>query len=70
MCDEQRQVPPSSVETPRPFNTAIAENPDGGWVAVVSMGDGASVTKWFQTREDAEGYGDELAAWLDQRRET
>jgi hypothetical protein len=70
MSDEQRHVPSSSVQTHRPFNSSVAENPGGGWVAVVNMGDGASVTKWFQTREGAERYGDELAAWLDQRRET
>jgi hypothetical protein len=69
MSDEQRHVSPSSVTTQRPFNASIAPNPDGGWLAIVNMGDGASLTKWFQTREGAEGYGDELAAWLEQRRE-
>jgi len=69
MPDEQPYASPSSAQTQRPFNASITPNPDGGWLAIVSMGDGASLTKWFQTREGAEGYGDELAAWLEQRRE-
>jgi hypothetical protein len=46
----------------------VDPHPDGGWLAVVGLGDGASVTKWFAHREGADAYGDELADWLERRR--
>ena len=52
--------------TPRQahFSTAVEAKEDGRWLAVVVLADGATVSKLFDTEEDAHRYGDELAAWL------
>jgi hypothetical protein len=68
MSNEHAHASPPSDQT-RPFHASVSPNPDGGWLAIVNVGDGASLTKWFERKEQAEGYGDELAAWLEQRRE-
>jgi hypothetical protein len=46
------------------FKTSVEAKADGQWLAVVNLGDGASVSKLFDTRFEALHYGDELAAWL------
>lgn len=33
------------------------------------LGDGASLTKWFQSQDEANSYAGELAKWLAQGRE-
>ena len=51
------------------FSASVEPNRDGGWLTVVNLGDGASLTKWFQNQDEAERYPTELAAWLSQGRE-
>lgn len=46
------------------FKTSVEAKADGRWLAVVNLGDGASVSKLFDSRFEALHYGDELAAWL------
>ena len=50
------------------FKTSVEAKADGQWLAVVSLFDGASVSKLFDSRFEALHYGDELAAWLATRR--
>ena len=50
--------------TPTQFATSVEARADGQWLAVVSLGEGASVCKLFDSELDARQYGDELAAWL------
>ena len=44
--------------------TAVRPYGHGGWVSEVRLGDGASVSKWFATEEEARRYPRELAQWL------
>lgn len=53
----------------RSFSTKVERDEAGHWLAVVTLGDGASVSKVFDTERDADHYGDELAEWLSARRE-
>jgi len=53
----------------RSFTTKVERDEAGNWLAVVTLGDGASVSKVFDTERDADHYGDELAEWLSARRE-
>ena len=69
MGTEDRRTSPDYTTEPRHFDTSVAANPDGGWLATVNVGDGASLSKWFEQKEEAERYGDELAAWLATRQE-
>jgi len=57
-----------SASRPEQFKTAIEAKADGQWLAVVSLFDGATVSKLFDSRFEALHYGDELAAWLATRR--
>ena len=50
------------------FTTFVEAKDDGQWLAVVHLGEGATVCKLFDTEVDAHHYGDELAAWLASRR--
>ena len=73
MTDAMTRSDPASGAAPsglRPehFKTSVEAEPDGRWLAVVNLGDGASVSKLFDSRFEALHYGDELAAWLATRR--
>jgi hypothetical protein len=68
MADEHPTTAVESDTTPA-FSASIRPNHDGGWLAVVHLGDGASLTKWFSSQDEAKRYPDELAAWLAQGRE-
>ena len=51
-----------------PFTTSVEAHPDGRWVAVVNLGDGASATKVCDDKAEASRYGEELLRWLGRRR--
>ena len=68
MSSEHEHTAISSTGERTRLVARVNPHPSGGWVAVVGLGDGASVTKWFAHREPADAYGDELAAWLEHRR--
>lgn len=57
-----------TVSSSEQFKTSVEAKADGRWLAVVSLGDGASVSKLFDSRFEALHYGDELADWLATRR--
>ena len=68
----RNEHPPKSAQsltTPAAFSSSVQPNRDGGWLTVVNLGDGASLTKWFSSKDEAKRYPDELAAWLTQGRE-
>lgn len=57
-------------ETTTPaFSSSVRPNLDGGWLTVVNLGDGASLTKWFPSQDEARRYPNELAEWLARGRE-
>ena len=56
-----------SEDRPRTFSSTVSAHPSGGWATVVDLGDGATLTKVFDTEPDALRYGDELADWLARR---
>ena len=64
--DRADDDPVADEATPRlaQFSTSVEAKDDGRWLAVVVLADGATVSKLFDTEEDAYRYGDELAAWL------
>jgi hypothetical protein len=66
--DEKPVIEPESGGS-RGFSTKVERDESGHWLAVVTLGDGASVSKVFDTEGDAVHYGDELAEWLSARRE-
>ena len=51
------------------FSASVQPNRDGGWLTVVNLGEGASLTKWFASQDEARRYPDELAKWLTHGRE-
>jgi hypothetical protein len=57
-------VPPHRAEPPLPFAASVHRDARGGWLAEVTLAEGASLTKWFATEEDALRYPQELAEWL------
>ena len=63
--------PPSAssgfTRSRRPYSTSVSVTADGGWVTVVELGVGATLTRLFDNEDDASAYGDEFAAWLAQR---
>jgi hypothetical protein len=64
--------PPKSVQpetTSARFSASVQPNHDGGWLIVVNLGEGASLTKWFASQDEARRYPDELAKWLTHGRE-
>jgi len=50
-----------------PFSTSVEPSPDGRWLAVVNLGDGASATKVCDNQAEAAKYGEELLRWLGNR---
>ena len=50
-----------------PFTTSVEPSPDGRWLAVVNLGDGASATKVCDDEAEAARYGEELIRWLGRR---
>ena len=66
--NEQPQVLARLEHVQRPFTTSICSEPDsGGWITVVNLGEGATLSRWFEDQDQAERYGDELEAWLSRR---
>jgi hypothetical protein len=51
-----------------PFAVSIEPLPEG-WLVVITLGEGASMSKWFEAKEDALRYPEELADWLKRGRE-
>jgi hypothetical protein len=65
----ERVEPPSSAPAQaEPFAASIGPDADGGWLTVVLLHDGASVSKWFEDEDAARRYPIELAAWLQRKR--
>ena len=60
------QQPPFSHPdtTHATFSASVEPNRDGGWLTVVNLGEGASLTKWFASKDEAQRYPVELAEWL------
>ena len=69
MANEHTTGPLQPDTTPPAFSASVRPNLDGGWLTVVNLGDGASLTKWFQSQDEANSYPNELANWLAQGRE-
>ena len=69
MRDGHPATPAQSDLTHPSFSASVEPNRDGGWLTVVNLGDGASLTKWFPSQDEARRYPDELAAWLNRGRE-
>ena len=46
------------------FSASVESDPAGGWLTVVSFGDGATLTKWFVREAEALRYLEDLAEWL------
>ena len=69
MANEHPAKSVQSHTTPETFSASVQPNRDGGWLTVVNLGDGASLTKWFASQDEAKQYPDELAAWLTRGRE-
>ena len=59
---------PEAYDAP-PFTTSVEPSPDGRWLAVVNLGDGASATKVCEDKAEAARYGQELLRWLGSRRQ-
>ena len=64
---QQSPSPVYSADPPRPLNSTVSAHPGGGWATVVTLGDGATLTKVFDSEPEALRYSDELADWLAQR---
>lgn len=61
---------PVPAVTPHGFSALAARvvaAPQGGWVAVLDLGDGATLSKWFPSEGEARRYPHELAEWLNRR---
>ena len=73
MDSRRRAVPPETAPGLDPhdipsFTTSVEPAPDGRWLAVVNLGDGASATKVCDDQAEAARYGEELLRWLGRRR--
>jgi hypothetical protein len=71
--DLRRAVQPDDAPRPEPydtppFTTSVEPSPDGRWLAVVNLGDGASATKVCDDQAEAARYGEELLRWLGRQR--
>ena len=60
----EHPFPKDEPENTLPFAASVRPDERGGWLAEVNLGEGASLTKWFVTEEDAVRYLQELADWL------
>ena len=69
MANEHATGPVQPETTPHAFSASVRPNRDGGWLTVVNLGDGASLTKWFPSQDEANRYPEELSNWLTQGRE-
>ena len=69
MANEHANRSVQSQTTTPGFSASVEPNRDGGWLTVVNLGDGASLTKWFPSQDEAKRYPDELAEWLTRRGE-
>jgi hypothetical protein len=63
----EQNLPQPSCDASRVavFSAHVTAHPGGGWITVVVLGDGASVSKWFPAEAEARHYPDELIAWLE-----
>jgi hypothetical protein len=65
MRAEQASRPDAANTTRQPFSAAVTPNPAGeGWLTIVDLGSGITMTKWCEAEEDARHYGAEIARWL------
>ena len=64
----QRSVTPDFTHPA--FTAVVTPNPDGGWLTILTLRDGATLSKWFQDEERARRYPDELAGWLNRKQMT
>ena len=69
MANEHSTRSTQSDTTTPAFSASVRPNRDGGWLTVVNLGDGTSLTKWFSSQDEARRYPDELAEWLTRGRE-
>ena len=69
MVDEHTSKSVQPGRTTSGFSASVEPNRDGGWLTVVNLGDGASLTKWFASHDEAQRYPGELAKWLTRGRE-
>lgn len=69
MADERPLAFTQSEPTLALLPASVQPNHDGGWLTTVNLGDGASLTKWFASHDEALRYPEELAAWLRRGRE-
>ena len=53
MANEHLGGPVQPDTTTPAFSASVRPNLDGGWLAVVNLGDGASLTKWFASQDEA-----------------
>jgi hypothetical protein len=67
MDNAQPARPLSSDQPERQLTTDVTPSPQGGWVAVVNLGEGATVSKWFDDEQEAQHYEEALLEWLAQR---
>ena len=67
MAIEQLPECETTDGTDSPFTAIFTANADGGWLTVLKLGDGATLSRWFPDEEDARRYPDELTAWLNGR---
>ena len=51
-----------------PFDAVIRADLEG-WVTIIDLGKGATLSKWFPDEEHARRYPVELMSWLSRRRE-
>ena len=65
---EHRESLRSEHGPAEPFSAHVAPDADSGWLTVIVLHDGASVSKWFEDEDDARRYPIELAAWLQRKR--
>ena len=68
MANEHSEHASTPPPTPRPFSASVRPNLDGGWLAEVNLGDGATLTKWFPSEAEASRYPEELVEWLSRDR--
>ena len=62
-ADDDSPAEEAAPQQPR-FCTLVEAKDDGRWLAVVTLTDGATVCKLFDREDEAQRYGEELAAWL------
>jgi hypothetical protein len=54
----------SQAEIRARLRATVRPGARGGWVATIELGEGASLSRWFEDETAASHYPDELAQWL------